>query len=205
LENVAMSKTCKKCGVEKPLTEFYAAKTCADQLSNECKACCVARTNASRKKRWSIHLEQTKAWRQRNPEKFKASQLRYYDSKRRGNAEYQRLVYRRNTKWVEENRCAVNAYNREYRKQHPEHSVVYKARRRGRLIGRGEFSTKEWRELCAQYENRCLSCQKEARLTPDHVIPLARGGSNTIDNIQPLCLLCNKKKYLKTTDYRKVA
>jgi len=34
-----MSKVCTKCGVEKPLSEFYRKKTCRDGLSSSCKEC----------------------------------------------------------------------------------------------------------------------------------------------------------------------
>lgn len=43
---------------------------------------------------------------------------------------------------------------------------------------------------------------KKRRLTPDHVVPLGKGGSNDISNIQPLCLPCNLKKHNRCTDYR---
>lgn len=45
----------------------------------------------------------------------------------------------------------------------------------------------------------CASCGRndgkgDKMLTRDHIIPVAEGGSNTIDNIQILCLGCHKKK-----------
>lgn len=44
---------------------------------------------------------------------------------------------------------------------------------------------------------QCQSCgkkQNETNLNIDHIIPLARGGSNDISNLQTLCFQCNSKK-----------
>lgn len=44
---------------------------------------------------------------------------------------------------------------------------------------------------------QCKGCGKtenEAQLTIDHIIPLAKGGSNDISNLQTLCFQCNRKK-----------
>jgi hypothetical protein len=68
--------------------------------------------------------------------------------------------------------------------------------------GRGSFSGEEWLSLCNQHQNRCVLCGHPRPLTPDHVIPLMRGGQNTIENIQPLCHACNIVKRGTSMDYR---
>jgi 5-methylcytosine-specific restriction endonuclease McrA len=61
----------------------------------------------------------------------------------------------------------------------------------------GTFSLEEWVLLKVQYGNKCPRCNKnepDIKLTVDHIIPLSKGGSNLIENIQPLCVSCNSYK-----------
>jgi 5-methylcytosine-specific restriction endonuclease McrA len=78
------------------------------------------------------------------------------------------------------------------------------ARKRALAFGyEGEhFTYTEWLALLEFYGHRCLRCGSREQLTVDHVIPLSLGGSNSIDNIQPLCEGCNLRKDQDTTDYR---
>jgi 5-methylcytosine-specific restriction endonuclease McrA len=66
-----------------------------------------------------------------------------------------------------------------------------RARRRGIP---GKIRVSEWIELCEQHNNCCAFCGQEVSLTIDHIVPLSKGGANTIDNLQPLCWPCNSRK-----------
>ena len=60
----------------------------------------------------------------------------------------------------------------------------------------------QWQMLCDHYQNRCAACNREAWLTRDHIKPLSQGGSDTIENIQPLCYDCNAAKADREIDFR---
>lgn len=40
----------------------------------------------------------------------------------------------------------------------------------------------------------CVKCGSVQQLTVDHIVPLARGGGNELDNLQILCKSCNSSK-----------
>lgn len=54
----------------------------------------------------------------------------------------------------------------------------------------------------ASYVTGTAMCVEAKPLTLDHVLPIAVGGSNTIDNAQPLCAMCNSIKGVQHIDYR---
>jgi 5-methylcytosine-specific restriction endonuclease McrA len=55
----------------------------------------------------------------------------------------------------------------------------------------------EWIWLLQLWNWTCAYCGKTGvALQPDHRVPLARGGSNAIDNILPACPSCNQRKAL---------
>jgi 5-methylcytosine-specific restriction endonuclease McrA len=82
---------------------------------------------------------------------------------------------------------------------------VFAHRRRARLLAaEGSFTTQEWLELLARHPT-CPGCGRrwediplprhmQSVVTRDHVIAVSKGGSNGIENIQPLCYSCNSRK-----------
>jgi hypothetical protein len=46
-------------------------------------------------------------------------------------------------------------------------------------------------------EHKCKYCGSIDNLEIDHIKPLARGGSNDLDNLQILCGPCNRRKWAK--------
>lgn len=87
-------------------------------------------------------------------------------------------------------------YHRRYVKNNPERISHLKARRYAReKNAKGSHTLEEWQGLKGTYDNKCVHCGEKKKLTKDHIIPLSKGGTDYITNIQPLCRNCNSKKW----------
>jgi 5-methylcytosine-specific restriction endonuclease McrA len=174
--------------------------------------------------------EYSRAYRSANPEQVKASKKENYQkhaedikakSKAYRDAHVEELKAKRKAAYLE-NAEIRKARARVWREAHPDYAATWdkayytthreavaknSATRRTRAtLSGGSYTEKQWYELKAIYNNTCLCCRRqepEIILSADHIIPVSKGGTSYITNIQPLCLSCNRKKHAKIIDYRK--
>lgn len=214
------TKQCSQCGEVKPLTDFASSKISRDGKEWECKACKNMRSRLHYAANKSRLQQQHAEYYAKNARTILDHQREYRKSPAvvERHKKY-RLAHRdqfrlKSKRWKEENGDRVLLYRvknrdrlREQRRLwHTKNmgkvrAIVHK--RRARELGNGgSFTSAEWEALCTKHGNRCLACGKEGALTVDHVLPVSKGGTGDIGNIQPLCLPCNLKKYDRHIDYR---
>lgn len=90
------------------------------------------------------------------------------------------------------NRAAQARYRRTARAR--DIRRIAKARRRR---AEGSFSPEEWQVKLRAFGGGCAICDSTEHIEIDHIVPISRGGTNTIDNVQPLCRHCNASKGAK--------
>jgi len=144
----------------------------------------------SRKKYLQEYL---KVYRKEHSKEIQVAKAAWYQKNKNGS------VLRNRNK----NRNRIRRWNVAWIKKHPEVDVANQAKRRTRKTrAGGSYVAQQFLSLCKECHYRCLCCGKRRKLTADHVVPVAKGGTSNIDNIQPLCRFCNSSKGTKTTDYR---
>lgn len=61
----------------------------------------------------------------------------------------------------------------------------------------------EWEEMKDFFNYTCVKCgSQNKKIVKDHITPIYQGGSDGIENLQPLCYSCNSSKGANSTDYR---
>jgi len=66
----------------------------------------------------------------------------------------------------------------------------------------GTHTAEEWAALVEVCASLCVRCGADGRLFKDHIVPIYQGGSDSIENLQPLCPSCNSSKGPETSDHR---
>lgn len=174
-------RRCSKCKAWKSIDQFVVCKQRTDGIAPHCLECHRSVSNDYARRNSKKNTAASNIWRRNNRDRVLLNQR----TKRALNPEPQR---ERSRKWQKLNLDKVK--------------INYHRRRARIRSNGGEYTVTEWRDLCAKYGNCCLCCGRGGKLTVDHIVPIALGGLNTIDNLQPLCRPCNSSKRLKIIDFR---
>ena len=96
-------------------------------------------------------------------------------------------------RWQKKNPHKKKLYNKNYKKNNKIKINQINAKRRAitRNAKTYEISTKDYKKLT---NSRCFLCGSNENSSIDHIIPLSKGGSHGIGNLQILCLHCNTSK-----------
>lgn len=171
-------KTCTKCKIEKPFTEFSKRMAKRDGLQSSCKACNAAHYADRRE---TIAAKRC-LYRSANREKLAAYQSAYYAA-RPGK---------------------LSAQNAKYYAENPDKYAAKTRNRRARINNaEGKHTAADIRAIFEKQCGICANCQTKLfklganKYHVDHIMPLALGGSNWPSNLQCLCPTCNLKKHAK--------
>jgi len=158
------------------------------------------RINANRRKRRLKNKQKINAvkrkWFAKNREQQRAAARRFYLEHRSSVRKAQSEYYRRDP----ERPRRAKERARTWALAHPQKVSEMRHRRRAFLRQASGFHTGEQIiELYKAQAGKCAICFKKLREAYhiDHIVALARGGSNDIGNIQLTCAGCNTRKGAK--------
>jgi hypothetical protein len=187
------SKICSKCKIEKDLSAFSKALNKPLGVRSSCRACDskslkdnkLAKENVERLVCFPKMPDCLKRCSTCKICKEK-SEFKKNKAQRDGFCNYCKT-------------CANDSQNK-YLFENPGKRKQHKQARRAFELGaEGTFSDQEWYDLLEKYKGICPGCGKmKDKFAADHIVPLSRGGTNWISNIQPLCKSCNSSKHAKT-------
>jgi 5-methylcytosine-specific restriction endonuclease McrA len=163
-------KVCTDCGVEKTINEYYKKTRGKYGVRGICKACHKLRVTMYRQ------TEKGKEVRQKT-----------------------RFKYRHSEKGIEASKRGISKYRKTDKGKDAQKRSSHI--RRAKVQDAGTYTNEQWQERLAEYNYCCAYCYKPFpvnELTVDHMQPISRGGTNTIDNLVPACKPCNSRKKDKT-------
>jgi 5-methylcytosine-specific restriction endonuclease McrA len=205
-------KTCTKCKIEKQYDQYRRDSKSKDGFRSNCKDCSAkagAAYYAANKERFAIA---NKEYYKANKEAVLA-QKKQYNLKNAESISIQTMLYRqKNLKAISAQKRQHYIKNKEqilsklksYYEKNPEKFTAYSRSRKARKKNaEGSHSSADVIVIFEAQKGLCANCQTglfksgKQKFHVDHIMPLARGGSNWPSNLQCLCPACNLSKNAK--------
>jgi 5-methylcytosine-specific restriction endonuclease McrA len=164
-------------------------KAYADAHRDELKAYRAAYYAAHKQE----HNTYSSRWYRANRQKAQANDAARYRRNRQNVLAHLREVYQANPR-------AVKARVAAWRRANPDqYRAQVHTRRARKAAAGGKLSADIVARLFVLQRGRCACCGKRLgkKFHLDHIVSLARGGSNTDDNVQLLTQRCNNQKHAK--------
>jgi 5-methylcytosine-specific restriction endonuclease McrA len=144
------------------------------------------------KEYWKDYHEKNK---EKNKEQKRRHQKRYHEANKEYYSEY-------NKKYREANKERERERVKAWRVANPDKTRSQKQKRLARIKRQsdGSVTTEQILDLL-ESTTKCVYCSKEItgkNKTVDHMIPLSRGGLNSMRNLAVCCAYCNRYKFNKS-------
>lgn len=191
-EEQGKTKTCPKCGETKELGCFGRHSCQKDGLRCWCKIC---ERSSLKSRREANKLKAAKTPAVKKCYKCGLTKAGSDFAKDRSNSDGLRYDCKVCSIAATKSWVARNPHKRKRQKQ---------LRRARKANAKGDFTAEQWKARLAYHGYKCVYCGVEKHETPqgwltcEHLIPLARGGSNWPSNLAPSCQSCNCSKGTRT-------
>ena len=197
-----MKKICKKCNIEKELTDFYVKKDLKDGYFNKCKSCCTQYSKDNEQKIKTYKVE----YRANNKDIIKKEQKEYRESNKDKTKKYKKdnanKINLQQKKYRIDNKEKIQKQTKKYRDNNKE-----QIRERNRVYTKNKKSTNIIFKLSSQtrsmiskaiknggYKKNTKTCNilgctyKEFKIYLEGELILL----NHYTNLQPLCSKVNR-------------
>ncbi len=196
-------KPCAKCGDVKPLEQFYANKGTRDGREGSCKACKLAYAQSYRQANREQLAERDRVYRELNREALSAKAKSRRDANAAALLPAARARYAALSREAKvRRRQLVAAWIAAHPDEMAEHARKKRAKRAAAVVGPVDLVALWTGDcgICGSTLDASLKWPDPFSKSVDHILPLARGGSHTQENIQWAHLACNTTKGARTVE-----
>ena len=188
-------KACSRCKQILPYEAFNKKSSSSTGLSSGCRDCDnAAKRNLTPQQRHRKNAK-NREYRVDNPDAVRATNHQQYLNKREERIAY---AFARQKAYPEKYR----AYAKTSKSRRKLENAADTRRRNARKKTNGIYVISK-KELQRLHSSPCFYCGVNEKMTVDHIIAIARGGTDSIGNLVPACKSCNsQKRHLTIMEWR---